>query len=247
MRGFFRVARAEEIQGARPRVPEPVPRLPDLPGLPRHAAAARGARRARRRPHHRPRLRAHRARGAGRSSASWRWRRRTPRSPTRCCARSRAGCSSCATSASTTSRSIGCRRRCRAASRSASTWRRRSARRSSDTLYVLDEPSIGLHPRDNLRLIAILRQLRDQGNTVIVVEHDADMIRRRRLHRRPGPRRGRAGRARRLRRHARRPDARSALADGEVPARRTRDPGAADAAPRPGAAAAHHRAPASTT
>jgi excinuclease ABC subunit A len=45
------------------------------------------------------------------------------------------------------------------------------------TLYVLDEPSIGLHPRDNERLIAILRQLRDQGNTVLVVEHDADMIR----------------------------------------------------------------------
>ncbi|MEW5981176.1 MAG: excinuclease ABC subunit UvrA [Acidobacteriota bacterium] len=45
------------------------------------------------------------------------------------------------------------------------------------TLYVLDEPSIGLHPRDNQRLIDILQQLRDQGNTVIVVEHDADMIR----------------------------------------------------------------------
>ncbi len=44
------------------------------------------------------------------------------------------------------------------------------------TLYVLDEPSIGLHPRDNQRLIAILRQLRDQGNSVLVVEHDADMI-----------------------------------------------------------------------
>ena len=44
------------------------------------------------------------------------------------------------------------------------------------TLYVLDEPSIGLHPRDNERLIAILRQLRDQGNTVLVVEHDADTI-----------------------------------------------------------------------
>ncbi len=44
------------------------------------------------------------------------------------------------------------------------------------TLYVLDEPSIGLHSRDNLRLIDILRLLRDQGNTVIVVEHDADMI-----------------------------------------------------------------------
>ena len=45
------------------------------------------------------------------------------------------------------------------------------------TLYVLDEPSIGLHSRDNLRLINILRQLRDQGNSVLVVEHDADMIR----------------------------------------------------------------------
>ena len=45
------------------------------------------------------------------------------------------------------------------------------------TLYVLDEPSIGLHPRDNERLIAILRKLRDQGNTVLVVEHDADTIR----------------------------------------------------------------------
>ena len=45
-----------------------------------------------------------------------------------------------------------------------------------DTLYVLDEPSIGLHSRDNERLIEILRQLRDQGNTVLVVEHDADMI-----------------------------------------------------------------------
>ena len=45
------------------------------------------------------------------------------------------------------------------------------------TLYVLDEPSIGLHPRDNERLMRILQQLRDQGNTVLVVEHDGDMIR----------------------------------------------------------------------
>ncbi len=43
-------------------------------------------------------------------------------------------------------------------------------------LYVLDEPSIGLHPRDNHRLIAALRQLRDMGNTIIVVEHDRDMM-----------------------------------------------------------------------
>ena len=45
------------------------------------------------------------------------------------------------------------------------------------TLYVLDEPSIGLHPRDNERLMRILRELRNQGNTVLVVEHDADIIR----------------------------------------------------------------------
>jgi excinuclease ABC subunit A len=45
------------------------------------------------------------------------------------------------------------------------------------TLYVLDEPSIGLHSRDNQRLIDILQKLREQGNTVLVVEHDEDMIR----------------------------------------------------------------------
>jgi excinuclease ABC subunit A len=45
------------------------------------------------------------------------------------------------------------------------------------TLYVLDEPSIGLHSRDNQRLIDILQKLRQQGNTVLVVEHDEDMIR----------------------------------------------------------------------
>jgi excinuclease ABC subunit A len=44
-------------------------------------------------------------------------------------------------------------------------------------LYVLDEPSIGLHQRDNARLLSTLRELRDLGNTVIVVEHDEDTIR----------------------------------------------------------------------
>ncbi len=43
-------------------------------------------------------------------------------------------------------------------------------------LYVLDEPSIGLHPRDNRRLLASLQRLRDMGNTVIVVEHDHDTM-----------------------------------------------------------------------
>ena len=44
-------------------------------------------------------------------------------------------------------------------------------------LYVLDEPSIGLHPKDNIKMIETLKQLRDIGNTVIVVEHDEDTIR----------------------------------------------------------------------
>ena len=45
-------------------------------------------------------------------------------------------------------------------------------------LYILDEPSIGLHQRDNARLIATLERLRDLGNTVVVVEHDEEMMRR---------------------------------------------------------------------
>jgi len=46
-----------------------------------------------------------------------------------------------------------------------------------DALYVLDEPSIGLHPRDMDRLLALLKRLRDGGNTVLVVEHDLDAVR----------------------------------------------------------------------
>ena len=46
-----------------------------------------------------------------------------------------------------------------------------------NVLYILDEPSIGLHQRDNERLIHSLKELRDVGNTVIVVEHDEDMMR----------------------------------------------------------------------
>ena len=45
------------------------------------------------------------------------------------------------------------------------------------SLYILDEPSIGLHPRDTARLIHVLKQLRDLGNTVIVVEHEEEIIR----------------------------------------------------------------------
>src|SRR5690606_8272095 len=44
------------------------------------------------------------------------------------------------------------------------------------SIYVLDEPSIGLHPRDTHRLIGVLKNLRDLGNTVIVVEHETEMM-----------------------------------------------------------------------
>jgi len=46
-----------------------------------------------------------------------------------------------------------------------------------NTLYVLDEPTVGLHPRDSNRLLKILKDLRDMGNTVVVVEHDPEIIR----------------------------------------------------------------------
>jgi excinuclease ABC subunit A len=60
-------------------------------------------------------------------------------------------------------------------------------------LYVLDEPSIGLHPRDNERLIDTLHRLRDLGNTVLVVEHDAETIERADFVIDLGPRAGRLG------------------------------------------------------
>jgi len=56
-------------------------------------------------------------------------------------------------------------------------------------LYILDEPSIGLHQRDNERLIKTLEGLRDLGNTVLVVEHDEETIRPRGSYHRPRTRR----------------------------------------------------------
>jgi excinuclease ABC subunit A len=61
------------------------------------------------------------------------------------------------------------------------------------TLFVLDEPSIGLHPRDNHRLVQILESLRDIGNTVVVVEHDPDIVRAAEHVIDMGPRAGEAG------------------------------------------------------
>ncbi len=62
-----------------------------------------------------------------------------------------------------------------------------------NVLYILDEPSIGLHQRDNQRLIDSLKQLRDMGNSVIVVEHDEDMMRQADFVVDIGPKAGRLG------------------------------------------------------
>ena len=92
-----------------------------------------------------------------------------------------------------------------------------------NTLYILDEPSIGLHARDSSRLVGILKKLRDNGNTVVVVEHDAEVIRCERSRDR-----SRAGRRRARRRGAvRRPHRRSprlpGIAHRRLPVRATGD------------------------
>src|SRR3978361_1446329 len=72
----------------------------------------------------------------------------------------------------------GRRLRCRAARGRGFGWLRRLGRGClGGVLYVLDEQSIGLHQRDNQRLISALENLRDLGNTVLVVEHDEDTMR----------------------------------------------------------------------
>ena len=87
-------------------------------------------------------------------------------------------------------------------------------------LYVLDEPSIGLHPRDNDRLIRLLHNLRDIGNTVLVVEHDEEMMRSADHMLDIGPAAGELGGQLDLRRRFCRSDREFAVADGALSARR---------------------------
>lgn len=63
----------------------------------------------------------------------------------------------------------------------------------TDTLYVLDEPTVGLHPRDTTRLLEVLANLRDLGNTIVTVEHDPDVIRAAQYLVDIGPRAGEGG------------------------------------------------------
>ena len=105
-------------------------------------------------------------------------------------------------------------------------------------LYVLDEPSIGLHQRDNARLLETLKRLRDLGNTVIVVEHDEDAIRLADHVLDIGPGAGMHGGHIVAAGHAGRDHAQSEFADRQISHRRIvgRDPRAAAAEPSP-----HHQ------
>ena len=88
-------------------------------------------------------------------------------------------------------------------------------------LYILDEPSIGLHQRDNERLLETLRELRDLGNTVIVVEHDEDTIRAADYLVDMGPLRRRSRRRGRRRGHGRGSRGQSEIHHRPIPQRRT--------------------------
>ena len=225
------VAGEEEIQGPRPRVPQPLSRLSDVPGLRRHAAAPRSPRRARRRPDDRQ-VSALTVREAERFFDALQLSEKDAAIVDKVLNEIR--------------RRLGFLRDVGldylTLDRLSSTLSGGEAQRINlatslgsalvGTLYVLDEPSIGLHTRDNQRLIAILRQLRDQGNTVLVVEHDADMIAVADhlvdMGLGAGEHGGRVVYAGTLEGS----DAGAALADREVLARRAVHPGAGDAAAR---------------
>ena len=147
-----------------------------VPGLQGRPAQARVARRAPRRQEHRRGLRPGRSARPPASSTRSTSRRARSRSPSGSSRRSTPGSASCSTSASTTSRSTGPPARSPAARRSASGWRPRSAPASSASSTSSTSRRIGLHQRDNHRLIETLTRLRDLGNTLIVVEHDEDTI-----------------------------------------------------------------------
>ena len=88
------------------------------------------------------------------------------------------------------------------------------------SLYILDEPSIGLHSRDTTRLIKVLRQLQQLGNTVVVVEHDEEIIRAADYIIDIVPQSRKAGRRNRVRRRHERPEAGKPELHREIPAGR---------------------------
>ena len=109
------------------------------------------------------------------------------------------------------------------------------------TLYVLDEPSIGLHSRDTHRLIKILHDLRDLGNTILVVEHDPDIMRACRPNSRSRPGSGRKWRKSCRSRQLQRGPQDAALAHWTISSRRPSHPDSGEAAAARHTQIAHHR------
>ena len=230
VQGLLPLARAQEVQGARPRVPEPLPRLPDLPRVRRRAAAPRGARRAASASAPSTWSAALTVRGRGRFfDDAARCRRRTRSIADKVLREIRkrlgflrdVGLDYLTLDRLSSTLSGGESQRINLATSLGSAL--------VDTLYVLDEPSIGLHSRDNERLIDDPAQAARPG------QHRA----RRRARRRHDPRRrhvvdmglgaGEQGGRVIFSGTLDGADAGAALADGEVPARRAGDPGAGDA------------------
>ena len=201
-----------------------------LPRLRRRPPAARSPRRPHRRAEHRRNLPAEHRRGS--RVLQLRCRLQAPSlpdsldlrpSPSRSSPKSPPASASCRRSASTTSRSTGPATR----SPAARLQRVRLATGIGSGLagicYILDEPSIGLHPRDNQRLIDALRDLQRHDNTVLVVEHDEAMMRQADWLIDIGPGAGQPRRPGRRGRHAAGRDGKSAVDHRPLPGWRSGD------------------------
>ena len=104
------------------------------------------------------------------------WMPGSERLPANSCAKCKTGCGFWSTSVWNICPFRGPLPHFQAAKPSAFAWPARSAADLCGVLYVLDEPTIGLHPRDNRRLIGALEKLRDLGNTLLLVEHDREVL-----------------------------------------------------------------------
>ncbi len=225
------VAGAQEVQGARPRVPEPLPRIPDVPRVPGHAPAPRGEGRARRRPHDRRGVPAHREGGAallrragalpeGRGGRRHAARggpaqavvpeRRRPRLP-----HARPAL-------------VNALRRRVAAHQPGIGARIGAGRHALRPRRAVDRPASPRQPAPDRHPPAAARPGQHGARRRARRRHDP----RRRSHRRPRAGRRRAGRAGDLQRRSRRPDARAAVAHRQVPARRAVDRRAVGPVPR---------------
>ena len=174
---FLRLSRAQEIQTARARDAEQVPRLRYLSRVQRHAPACRGARGSHQRAEHLRGCRAHHPPGKPLLRGAHPDPRNSRRLPAASWSRYNSGYIFSMPWGWSTSPSTGWPPPSPGGEAQRIQLATSLGSRLVGALYVLDEPSIGLHSRDTAKLIRILEELRDLGNTILVVEHDPDVIR----------------------------------------------------------------------